>query len=65
VWRAAQRLGIGIQAAPETDGLLAVGAMVTFRHPLADATDPEPIPIAAPGISCKRRRGFDDRQASE
>ncbi len=34
VWRAATRLGIGIQAAAETDGLLAIGASVTFRHPL-------------------------------
>jgi DNA-binding CsgD family transcriptional regulator len=34
VWRAAGRLGIGLQAAAETDGLLAIGARVTFRHPL-------------------------------
>jgi DNA-binding CsgD family transcriptional regulator len=34
VWRAAGRLGIGVQAAGETDGLLAIGARVTFRHPL-------------------------------
>ena len=34
VWRAAGRLGIGVQAAPETDGLLTIGARVTFRHPL-------------------------------
>ena len=34
VWRAAGRLGIGIQAASKTDGLLAIGARVTFRHPL-------------------------------
>ncbi len=34
VWRAAGRLGIGLQAALETDGLLAIGARVTFRHPL-------------------------------
>jgi DNA-binding CsgD family transcriptional regulator len=34
VWRAAERLGIGVQAAAETDGLLAIGARVTFRHPL-------------------------------
>ena len=34
VWRAAGRLGIGVQAAAETDGLLAIGARVTFRHPL-------------------------------
>src|SRR4051795_12539205 len=34
VWRAAGRLGIEVQAAGETDGLLAIGAWVTFRHPL-------------------------------
>ena len=34
VWRAADRLGIAVQAASETDGLLAIGASVTFRHPL-------------------------------
>ena len=34
VWRAAGRLGIGVQAAAETDGLLTIGARVTFRHPL-------------------------------
>jgi DNA-binding CsgD family transcriptional regulator len=36
VWRAAERLGIGVSAAadPETDGLLTIGERVTFRHPL-------------------------------
>jgi DNA-binding CsgD family transcriptional regulator len=34
VWRAARRLGIGVQAATDTDGLLEVGTRVTFRHPL-------------------------------
>ena len=34
VWRAAERLGIGVQAASDTDGMLAIGARVTFRHPL-------------------------------
>lgn len=34
LWRAAGGLGIGIRAAMETDGLLAIGARVTFRHPL-------------------------------
>jgi hypothetical protein len=34
MWRAAHRLGIGAQAAEDTDGLLAIGASVTFRHPL-------------------------------
>ena len=34
VWRAAGRLRIGVQAAAETDGLLTIGARVTFRHPL-------------------------------
>jgi DNA-binding CsgD family transcriptional regulator len=34
LWRAAERLGIGVQAAGHTDGLLRIGAGVTFRHPL-------------------------------
>ena len=34
VWRAAARLGIGIEAAADTDGLLTIGTRVTFRHPL-------------------------------
>jgi DNA-binding CsgD family transcriptional regulator len=36
VWRAAARLGIGPEAAAaaEADGLLAIDARVTFRHPL-------------------------------
>jgi AAA ATPase domain len=36
VWRAAARLGIGPEAATaaEADGLLAIDARVTFRHPL-------------------------------
>jgi DNA-binding CsgD family transcriptional regulator len=34
VWRAAGGLGIGVDAAAETDGLLAIGTRVTFRHPL-------------------------------
>jgi DNA-binding CsgD family transcriptional regulator len=34
LWRAAERLGIKFQAASETDGLLEIGARVTFRHPL-------------------------------
>ena len=34
LWRAAGRLGIGVQAAADTDGLLTIGASVTFRHPL-------------------------------
>ncbi|HUE26639.1 MAG TPA: AAA family ATPase, partial [Solirubrobacteraceae bacterium] len=34
VWRAAGRLGIAVQAAADTDGLLTIGASVTFRHPL-------------------------------
>jgi DNA-binding CsgD family transcriptional regulator len=34
VWRAAGRLGIAVQAAADTDGLLTIGARVTFRHPL-------------------------------
>jgi DNA-binding CsgD family transcriptional regulator len=36
VWRAAERLGIGASstAAAETEGLLAIGEHLTFRHPL-------------------------------
>jgi DNA-binding CsgD family transcriptional regulator len=34
LWRAAERLGIGVAAAARSDGLLAVGARVAFRHPL-------------------------------
>jgi DNA-binding CsgD family transcriptional regulator len=34
VWQAARRLGIGGQAASDTDGLLSIGVRVTFRHPL-------------------------------
>jgi DNA-binding CsgD family transcriptional regulator/tetratricopeptide (TPR) repeat protein len=34
LWRAAERLGIGVRAAGETDGLLEIGARATFRHPL-------------------------------
>jgi DNA-binding CsgD family transcriptional regulator len=34
VWRAAARLGVGVQAAADTDGLLTIGTSVTFRHPL-------------------------------
>ena len=34
VWRAADRLGIPLQAASKTDGLLTIGTSVTFRHPL-------------------------------
>ena len=34
VWRAAARLAIGPEAASDTDGLLAIGTRVTFRHPL-------------------------------
>ncbi|MGB8879454.1 MAG: AAA family ATPase, partial [Solirubrobacteraceae bacterium] len=34
VWRATGRLGIGARAAADTDGLLTIGASVTFRHPL-------------------------------
>jgi DNA-binding CsgD family transcriptional regulator/tetratricopeptide (TPR) repeat protein len=34
LWRAAARLGIGAEAATDTDGLLEIGTRVTFRHPL-------------------------------
>ena len=38
LWRAVERLGIGVQAAAETDGLLTIGTRVTFRHPLVRST---------------------------
>ncbi len=38
VWRVADRLGIGIQAAADTDELLTIGTSVTFRHPLVRST---------------------------
>jgi len=34
LWRAAGRLGIAVSAVAETDGLMALGRRVTFRHPL-------------------------------
>jgi DNA-binding CsgD family transcriptional regulator len=34
VWHAARRLGIGVEAAAYTDGLLAIEERATFRHPL-------------------------------
>src|SRR5690349_18397485 len=36
LWRAAERLGVGPEAAEaaEAEGLLAIGGRVTFRHPL-------------------------------
>ncbi|HEY2657801.1 MAG TPA: AAA family ATPase [Solirubrobacteraceae bacterium] len=34
IWRAAERLGIGVRAAADTGGLLSIGTRVTFRHPL-------------------------------
>jgi DNA-binding CsgD family transcriptional regulator len=34
VWLAAGQLGIGVEAATDTDGLLTIDATVTFRHPL-------------------------------
>ncbi|MEA2315285.1 MAG: hypothetical protein QOI03_1977, partial [Solirubrobacteraceae bacterium] len=34
LWRAANRLGIAVDAASKTDGLLTIGTSVTFRHPL-------------------------------
>ncbi|HEY2274435.1 MAG TPA: hypothetical protein VGH61_02935, partial [Steroidobacteraceae bacterium] len=34
VWQAAGRLGIGFEAAADTDGLLEIGTRVTFHHPL-------------------------------
>jgi DNA-binding CsgD family transcriptional regulator len=36
LWRAAERLGVGVTAseAAQADGLLSIGGRVTFRHPL-------------------------------
>ncbi|HEY2438459.1 MAG TPA: AAA family ATPase, partial [Solirubrobacteraceae bacterium] len=34
VWQAAEQLGIGVGAGADTDGLLTIGARVTFRHTL-------------------------------
>ena len=34
MWRAAERLGIGVSAASDTEGLLAVDERVVFLHPL-------------------------------
>jgi DNA-binding CsgD family transcriptional regulator len=34
VWRAAGQIGVGLQAAANTDGLLSIGTRVVFRHPL-------------------------------
>jgi DNA-binding CsgD family transcriptional regulator len=33
-WAALARLGVGVPAAAETEGLLEIGARVSFRHPL-------------------------------
>ena len=50
VWRAADRLGIAVEAASKTDGLLAIGASVMFRHPLVRS-------------SVYRAASLEDRQA--
>ena len=80
VWRAADRLGIQVEAAAPAAaaGLIELGGQVRFRHPLvrsavyraaspeerqsvhralAEATDPDADPIAAPGIVRTRHRG--------
>jgi DNA-binding CsgD family transcriptional regulator/tetratricopeptide (TPR) repeat protein len=48
LWRAADRLGIGVEAAAPAvaDGLLAVGARVVFRHPLVRSAVYRAAPIA-------------------
>jgi DNA-binding CsgD family transcriptional regulator len=38
MYQAAAQLGIGVEAAADTDGLLSIGARVTFRHPLVRST---------------------------
>jgi DNA-binding CsgD family transcriptional regulator/tetratricopeptide (TPR) repeat protein len=47
LWRAADRLGIGVEAAAPAvaDGLLAVGARVIFRHPLVRSAVYQAAPI--------------------
>ena len=81
VWRAAEQLGIGGDAAPPATsaGLIELGAQVRFLHPLVRSAvygaagvgrapgasiapwprrrTPASIPIAAPGISPRRRPG--------
>jgi DNA-binding CsgD family transcriptional regulator/tetratricopeptide (TPR) repeat protein len=49
LWRAADRLGIGADAASpaESDGLLTVAARVTFRHPLVRSAVYQAAPTAA------------------
>ena len=48
LWRAADRLGIGVEAAAPAvaDGLLAVGTRVIFRHPLVRSAVYRAAPIA-------------------
>jgi DNA-binding CsgD family transcriptional regulator len=48
LWRAAGGLGIGVDAAApaEADGLLTVGAQVTFRHPLVRSAVYRAAPVA-------------------
>jgi DNA-binding CsgD family transcriptional regulator len=77
VWRAAERLGIGTEAlaAAETDGLLAIGASVTFRHPLVrsavyraaspDATNREVDPDRRAWHLAQATPGLDEDVASE
>jgi DNA-binding CsgD family transcriptional regulator len=69
VWRAAGRLGIGVQAASDTDGLLAIGASVTFRHPLVRsavyrAASPEDRRLVHRALADATESGLDpDRRA--
>ena len=56
VWRAAGRLGIGMEAAApaEAEGLLTIGARVTFRHPLVRSAA---YRAASPGGTAGRAPG--------
>ena len=59
VWRAAGQLGIGMEAAApaQADGLLMIGARVTFRHPLVRSAAYQ---AASPGVRRAAHRALAD-----
>src|SRR5438874_6015203 len=69
VWRAAERPGIAVPAAADTDGLLTIGASVTFRHPLVRpavyrAAPPEDRPAVHRALAdATAPEGHPDRRA--
>ncbi len=65
VWRAAARLGIGPEAATaaEADGLLAIGARVTFRHPLVRSAVYWSAPLAERRVVHRALAGATDPAA--